>query len=421
MYPAAFLSGVGKSAPLAFKGNNDDSIESTWDEMKDHFVSLRYYAQDFFPLNDKKKPEIPDVVYEVFGALCHDFGRTVLPENISDDARQILSEINFLRMDAYPRQTDYASQEARFIFLLISYIQSFSYANHYAESAAPRKYEALFQENFLNPMRTLDPEASRLENNIIRNIQRIEFMLAFENHPYYAEHLKFIRETAENSLNSHTMLRHLGLPPTDHMTKALIIGNTHLAEYNMIAADRTLALLLSPYAPTKLLRACIPDIEEEFLVFSMLMPFIKSGEWNHWKDEWFGDSALKFEAWHDWATSGIEPASPLPEDVSDKLAAINAASDIMDLERLSLLLLQDESPTKPILYEQSLIDAKVSLMNIRETALMRPTSYEDLARLRMDLLSSAFRSLHNLSERYPMLLKKIEIVDNRPSPQDPAL
>lgn len=421
-YPAAFLSGINKTAELIFQGQTDEEIRETWDRAKSYLTELSQYASDFFPADDKNIIQVPDAVYEALGLICHNIGTTQPPpETASDGAKQILAQINFLRVDPYPRQTDYACEEARFLFLLISYIQSFSYASHYAEARAPRQHDALFQQNFLNPMRTLNPKDSRLENNIVRNIQRIEFMLDFEDHPYFAEHLNFIRSTQEGSISSHKLLFRLGLPPTELMTKTVIIGNSHLAEHGMVSADRTLALLLSPYAPTKLLRACLPDIEEDFLALSMLLPFINSPEWDYWREEWFGKKAPLFEAWNNWAADPGTSYSPdLPDDVQDKLAAIIAAHDIMDLERISLCLRQNERPIQPILYEETLIDSKVALLRIRKSALMKPTANEDLARLRTDLLSSAFTRLHTLSEIYPVLRKKIEIVEDTSAPQGPV-
>jgi hypothetical protein len=414
-YPGAFLSSVAKSAPHIFREVAPEEAEEIWDDIKDQFSTLARYAEDFFPKDSKNEIQVSDETYEVFGFLCNGHDQAERSAPLSKKGQEILEQINKLRWDPYPRQADYAGNEARFLFLLMNLINSFTYASFYAATPKPREDAALFYYGFQLPMRTLNPEASKLEHDILQNVKRIEFMLDFEDHPYFSHHLNILRQSKKSTLTAQELLEKLGLPVTDNMANTIILANYEFADFGMIDTDKTLAMMLSSYAHTKLLMEADPDRNPDILAFSMLLPSMNSPYWKQHKEEWFGEQRTEsYEYWYNWIIVGNKPQKPFPKKIREALSNVRAAWDIVELERISLLFQQHGKDPTPISYEDSLIEAKASLMQIRETAQTIRAANIHLQKLRTSMMYSAFAEMHALSEYYPALQQMMNVAEGTP-------
>lgn len=407
-YPKAFMAGIASSSPHIFRDMDSVAASETWEEIKDRFKVLHRYAQDFYG-QDNGTVDIPSYVYEAFAILCHGGNNAAQITGLSEPARIIIEDVSRLRGDPYPRQNDHTSVDARFLFLLTTLINMPGYASFYAKTPAPERNKDPFYLEFLLAMRTLDGQESALEFNILRNIQRIEFMLDFEDHPYFSKHLNLLRTFAADSLAAEELLKKLDLPATDTMVKALALADLEFENSGLTGADKTLAIMLTPCAQTRMLMDFLPDVGNDFLVFSMLLPFMQSDHWEGYKNQWFGETAEQYDDWYNWIAHGEEPEKPLSQNTIGMLSNILAASDIVQIERISLLLKQDEKKYKPVMYEHSLIEAKVSLMRVRSTAQILSAADPELRKTLSAMMSSAFNDLHALSGKYPFLQHSIDL------------
>lgn len=404
LYPAHFLDSVAKVAPTVFEGLSPEDADKEWREMKSRFKILTEYAGDFFDQNAQGQVQIPDHVYELFGIICTTKDISGFKAELSNKASDAYDEIQKLKWDPYPRETPYAGADARFLHLVMAFIHSFIHGNYIASNAPPRELSREFLYSFLNPMRTLDPSASALEAAILSRVEAIEMMMDFEHHPYYAQHLNYLRSRARTTIKVGDLLKEYGFEATPENAAAVRLSMSHLLARGQIRAENTLVIAQSSFAQTRLLLDHEPGMKPEFITFSLVFPMIGVPLWEQEGKNLFGPSFDTFNTWCKWMMSGEEPEEkPLSTKTKARLSNIMAAFDIVELEEFSLIFRQNDRKIKPVSYEDTLRDAKAALLRIRSVAQNLPAANAELDEMRREMLAGAFEDLHTLSEFYPVL------------------
>jgi hypothetical protein len=420
--PAAFLNAMaGSPAVIAAANETEEDQENLLDLTRERFDALTFYAQDFCARDAKGALQIPDHVYELFAYLClSPDDETGTPPALSEKALALLADVESLKTDPYPRQADYASDHARLLFLLTSYFETSEYLGNQILLGSVEYEGASFEDEFLYPLRTLKKGKTKLEDDILHNICRLEFILDSEDDPYHSASLNFVRGQCQEEITSLDILKKLGIPSTKRTAAGLNIAHDDLDTYGISRGEKLLCMVQEYCGPVKLFLDYCPDAHEDFVTFALNYLHIQTESWTKWSQKTYGeDDAAQFELWHAWLKTAFkDPNDVITAPEKDMLSNIAAARDIFSIENISLLMQQYGREPAPLDYENSLVEAKADLLTIRNFARFMPAHNAHLHTHRDEMLRQAFQQLNEYSNTYPVLNCTIDMVKGTPIYED---